>query len=109
MSAPHALIEFFQKEAMEYLGRLDQMMADADAQTPDAATFLTNARALRGSATMTRLEGLPDLASTIERLKGYLKLADFGTCAPDWPLMDEWDRELAEGLFPTGKQPVTTG
>jgi len=33
MSAPHALIEFFQKEAMEYLGRLDQMLADAQEQT----------------------------------------------------------------------------
>ncbi len=73
MSAPHALIEFFQKEAMEYLGRLDQMMADAEAQTPDAAAFLTNARALRGSATMTRLEGLPDLASTIERIATGLR------------------------------------
>jgi len=73
MSAPHALIEFFQKEAMEYLGRLDQMMADAGEQTPDAAAFLTNARALRGSATMTRLDGLPDLASTIERIATGLR------------------------------------
>jgi chemotaxis protein histidine kinase CheA len=73
MSAPHALIEFFQKEAMEYLGRLDQMMADAEEQTPDAALFLTNARALRGSATMTRLEGLPDLATTIERIATGLR------------------------------------
>ena len=73
MSAPHALIEFFQKEAMEYLGRLDQLMVDAEEQTPDAALFLTNARALRGSATMTRLEGLPDLASTIERIATGLR------------------------------------
>jgi hypothetical protein len=49
------------------------MMADAEAQTPDAAAFLTNARALRGSATMTRLEGLPDLASTIERIATGLR------------------------------------
>lgn len=40
------------------------------------------------------------LAATIARLKGYLKLADFGTCAPHWPLLDEWDRDLAEGRFP---------
>ena len=73
MSAPHALIEFFQKEAMEYLGRLDQLMALADDQTPDSAAFLTNARALRGSAAMTRLEGLPDLASTIERIATGLR------------------------------------
>ena len=24
-------------------------------------------------------------------------MADFGTCAVDWPLLDEWDRELADG------------
>jgi len=43
------------------------------------------------------------LAQTIERLQGYLTLADFGTCAPHWPLMDEWDRELAEGRLPVGQ------
>ncbi len=37
---------------------------------------------------------------TIERLQGYLHMADFGTCAATWPLMDEWDRELAEGKMP---------
>ncbi len=40
------------------------------------------------------------LGRTIERLRGYLGLADFGTCAPAWPLMEQWDRELAEGLLP---------
>lgn len=47
------------------------------------------------------------LAKTISRLEGYLKLADFGTCAPDWPLTAEWDRELAEGRFPN-IQPAAT-
>ena len=41
------------------------------------------------------------LAKTIDRLKGYLTLADFGTCATHWPLMDEWDKELAEGRLPS--------
>lgn len=40
------------------------------------------------------------LDRTIARLQGYLHMADFGTCAVDWPLMDEWDRELAEGRLP---------
>ena len=40
------------------------------------------------------------LDRTIERLEGYLHMADFGTCAIDWPLMDEWDEELAEGRMP---------
>jgi glyoxylase-like metal-dependent hydrolase (beta-lactamase superfamily II) len=37
---------------------------------------------------------------TIARLDGYLHMADFGTCAIDWPLMDEWERELVEGKLP---------
>ena len=28
---------------------------------------------------------------TIARLEGYLHMADFGTCAVDWPLMDQWE------------------
>jgi hypothetical protein len=71
MTAPQALLEFFQKEAAEYLDRLDQLLVSANA--PDAATFLASARALRGSATMTRLEGLPDFASTLERIATGLR------------------------------------
>jgi glyoxylase-like metal-dependent hydrolase (beta-lactamase superfamily II) len=37
---------------------------------------------------------------TIDRLETYLHMADFGTCAIDWPLMDEWERELVEGRMP---------
>jgi glyoxylase-like metal-dependent hydrolase (beta-lactamase superfamily II) len=40
------------------------------------------------------------LDATIARLDGYLHMADFGTCAIDWPLMDDWDSELAEGRMP---------
>lgn len=40
------------------------------------------------------------LEATIERLEGYLHMADFGTCAIDWPLMDQWEQELAEGIWP---------
>lgn len=76
MSAPQALIEFFRKEATEYLDRLDGLLAastDSPDGRPDASLFLTHARALRGSATMTRLEGLPDLASTVERIATGLR------------------------------------
>jgi glyoxylase-like metal-dependent hydrolase (beta-lactamase superfamily II) len=41
------------------------------------------------------------LASTIARLEEYSHRADFGTCAVDWPLLDEWERELAEGRLPS--------
>ena len=43
------------------------------------------------------------LESAIDRLKSYLTLADFGTCASHWPLIEEWDRELAEGRLPAGR------
>ena len=41
------------------------------------------------------------LDKTISRLESYRHMADFGTCASDWPLMDEWEREVAEGKLPT--------
>jgi len=40
------------------------------------------------------------IQKTIDRLKGYLYLSDFGTCAIDWPLLDEWDEELLHGFDP---------
>jgi len=42
------------------------------------------------------------LQTAIDRLNTYLHMADFGTCAIDWPLMDEWESEIAEGKLPTG-------
>jgi len=38
------------------------------------------------------------LQSAIDRLDKYQHMADFGTCAIDWPLMDEWDDELVHGM-----------
>ena len=49
----------------------------------------------RSSATTAKL-----LDSTIARLTQYQHMADFGTCAVDWPLLDEWDAELAKGVGP---------
>jgi hydroxyacylglutathione hydrolase len=40
------------------------------------------------------------LDSTIERLKGYQRMADFGTCATEWPLIDQWEQELLDGKMP---------
>ena len=37
---------------------------------------------------------------TLARLETYLHMADFGTCAIDWPLIDEWERELTAGKMP---------
>lgn len=41
------------------------------------------------------------LDATIKRLEGYSHMSDFGTCAVDWPLLDEWEEELAIGKLPT--------
>jgi len=40
------------------------------------------------------------LQATIDRLNRYLHMADFGTCAVDWPLLDEWEDELIRGDMP---------
>ncbi len=40
------------------------------------------------------------LQATIDRLERYQHMADFGTCATDWPLLDEWEQELAQGIVP---------
>jgi len=42
------------------------------------------------------------LNKTIDRVRGYLQMADFGTLAESWPLMDQWDNEVAEGILPDG-------
>lgn len=40
------------------------------------------------------------LDRTIARVRGYLQMADFGTCATSWPLMDTYEEELAAGRMP---------
>ena len=42
------------------------------------------------------------LNETIDRVRGYLRMADFGTLADSWPLMDDWDNEVPEGILPEG-------
>ncbi len=46
------------------------------------------------------------IQQTLERLKTYLHMADFGTCAIDWPLMDQFEKDLKAGqlLSPHTKQ-----
>lgn len=40
------------------------------------------------------------LNKVLERLETYLHLSDFGTCAIDWPLIKQWEQEIAEGRLP---------
>jgi len=45
----------------------------------------------------------PDPAN-VRKVANVRRLADFGTCAVDWPLLDEWDAELARGEVPKGAE-----
>ena len=40
------------------------------------------------------------LQNAIDRLDKYQHMADFGTCAVDWPLLETWDDELVRGFDP---------
>ncbi|MFO0864983.1 MAG: MBL fold metallo-hydrolase [Gemmataceae bacterium] len=40
------------------------------------------------------------LQKAIDRLTQYQHMADFGTCAVDWPLLEEWEAEVVSGKMP---------
>ena len=40
------------------------------------------------------------LQKAIDRLTQYQYMADFGTCAISWPLLDEWEKEVSAGKMP---------
>ena len=40
------------------------------------------------------------LQKAIDRLTQYQTMADFGTCAISWPLLDEWEKDVLEGRMP---------
>jgi hydroxyacylglutathione hydrolase len=40
------------------------------------------------------------IQKAIDRLTQYQSMADFGTCATSWPLLDEWERDVCEGRMP---------
>jgi glyoxylase-like metal-dependent hydrolase (beta-lactamase superfamily II) len=47
---------------------------------------------------------VPLIEATIDRLSTYQYLADFGTCAVGWPLLDEWEQEISSGRLPDFSQ-----
>lgn len=40
------------------------------------------------------------LQAAIDRVTGYLHMADFGTCAIDWPMMNQYEKDIAAGKMP---------
>jgi glyoxylase-like metal-dependent hydrolase (beta-lactamase superfamily II) len=43
------------------------------------------------------------LQKAIDRLTQYQYMADFGTCAIAWPLLDEWEKDVCAGRMPDFK------
>ncbi len=46
------------------------------------------------------------LQKAIDRLTQYQYMADFGTCAIAWPLLDEWEKDVCEGRMPDLSLPL---
>jgi hydroxyacylglutathione hydrolase len=44
------------------------------------------------------------LQQAIDRLTQYQYMADFGTCAIAWPLLDEWEADVIQGRMPFRKE-----
>jgi hydroxyacylglutathione hydrolase len=40
------------------------------------------------------------LQATIDRLTKYQYMADFGTCAVNWPLQEQWEQDILAGKLP---------
>src|SRR5262249_20335389 len=73
MPSSVAVLEYFIVEANEYIDRLDNLVASAGASGPDPDSFGRYARALRGSATMSKQYGIADVAAALERLARGLR------------------------------------
>ncbi|HUO52062.1 MAG TPA: hypothetical protein VMT93_06065 [Gemmatimonadaceae bacterium] len=73
MTASAGVLDFFIVEASEYLERLDNLLTSAGPAGPNADAFGRYARALRGSATMSRQYGIADVAGALERIARALR------------------------------------
>lgn len=72
------LLDFFTLEAGEYIERLDGLLAHAGGGPPALDPFLTDTRALRGSATMARQAPIADVATALERMAKALRESAIG-------------------------------
>ncbi len=73
MTASAGVLDFFIVEASEYIERLDNLLTSAGPAGPNADSFGRYARALRGSATMSRQYGIADIAGALERVARALR------------------------------------
>src|SRR6476619_3059314 len=68
MSVTGGLLDFYILEASEYVDQLDALVGADVHAPPDSTTFITAARALRGSSTMAKLLRMAELAGSVERV-----------------------------------------
>lgn len=74
MSSSAGLLDFFILEAGDYIERLDALLARAgDSLAPDAEEMAKYARMLRGSATMSRLTMVAEVAGGLERVARLMR------------------------------------
>ena len=73
MTAPGRLLDYFILEASDNVERLDALLARSGGAGPDADGMTRSARALRGSATMSKLAPIADLAASLERIGRALR------------------------------------
>ena len=73
MTAPGRLLDYFILEASDNVERLDGLLAKAGGAGPDADAMARSARALRGSATMSRLSAIAELSASMERIARALR------------------------------------
>ncbi len=66
--AAHDLLDFYVVEATEYIDRIDAMVTRAGAGAPDGQALVSAARALRGSSTMAKAEGMATVALAMEHV-----------------------------------------
>ncbi|MGH7710965.1 MAG: Hpt domain-containing protein [Gemmatimonadaceae bacterium] len=66
--AAHDLLDFYVVEATEYIDRIDALVTRAGATAPDGQALVSAARALRGSSTMAKAEGMATLALAVEHV-----------------------------------------
>jgi chemotaxis protein histidine kinase CheA len=92
MSASVGVLDFFILEAGEYIEQLDTLLGAARDSGPEAQPFARSARALRGSATMARQQGISDLAAALERVARAL-----GSTPPSV----SWDPAIGAALVAT--------
>lgn len=62
------LLDFFVLEGSECVEQLDGLLARAASGVPDFDAFARNARTLRGSATMAKVQGITNVANALERI-----------------------------------------